>query len=109
MSRILDSLLFFKQDVEKFSDGYGAVTKEDRGWEDGYRNRWSYDKVVRSTHGVNCTGSCGWNVYVKNGIVTLMLPNSDLPLVEGRFLVKVGSRLAPDASKCLSSHRPARR
>jgi nitrate reductase alpha subunit len=23
-----------------------------------YRDRWSYDKVVRSTHGVNCTGSC---------------------------------------------------
>ena len=22
-----------------------------------YRDRWSYDKVVRSTHGVNCTGS----------------------------------------------------
>ena len=23
-----------------------------------YRDRWSSDKVVRSTHGVNCTGSC---------------------------------------------------
>ncbi|PRC42857.1 hypothetical protein C6A85_000000108320, partial [Mycobacterium sp. ITM-2017-0098] len=22
-----------------------------------YRDRWSHDKVVRSTHGVNCTGS----------------------------------------------------
>lgn len=21
-----------------------------------YRDRWSHDKVVRSTHGVNCTG-----------------------------------------------------
>ncbi len=79
MSRILDSLLFFKQDVEKFSDGYGAVTKEDRGWEDGYRNRWSYDKVVRSTHGVNCTGSCGWKVYVKNGIVTWETQVLDYP------------------------------
>ena len=27
-----------------------------------YRDRWSYDKVVRSTHGVNCTGSCSWKV-----------------------------------------------
>ncbi|MGW6228767.1 hypothetical protein ACWFQT_16810, partial [Cellulosimicrobium cellulans] len=25
-----------------------------------YRDRWSHDKVVRSTHGVNCTGSCSW-------------------------------------------------
>ena len=35
-----------------------------------YRDRWSYDKVVRSTHGVNCTGSCSWKVYVKDGIIT---------------------------------------
>ena len=28
-----------------------------------YRNRWSYDTVVRSTHGVNCTGSCSWKIY----------------------------------------------
>ena len=35
-----------------------------------YRDRWSYDKVVRSTHGVNCTGSCSWKVYVRNGIIT---------------------------------------
>jgi nitrate reductase alpha subunit len=33
-----------------------------RQWEDFYRNRWAYDKVVRSTHGVNCTGGCSWNV-----------------------------------------------
>ena len=30
-----------------------------------YRERWSYDKIVRSTHGVNCTGSCSWKIYVK--------------------------------------------
>ena len=35
-----------------------------------YRERWSHDKVVRSTHGVNCTGSCSWKVYVKDGIIT---------------------------------------
>src|SRR5699024_12652789 len=28
-----------------------------------YRDRWSHDKIVRSTHGVNCTGSCAWDVY----------------------------------------------
>ncbi|GAA2594502.1 hypothetical protein GCM10010399_26400 [Dactylosporangium fulvum] len=27
-------------------------------WESFYRDRWRYDRVVRSTHGVNCTGSC---------------------------------------------------
>ena len=35
-----------------------------------YRDRWSHDKVVRSTHGVNCTRSCSWKVYVKDGIIT---------------------------------------
>ena len=29
------------------------------------RERWSHDKVVRTTHGVNCTGSCSWKVFVK--------------------------------------------
>ncbi|MBX9689905.1 MAG: molybdopterin-dependent oxidoreductase, partial [Candidatus Obscuribacterales bacterium] len=51
-----------------------------RQWEDMYRNRWQYDKIVRSTHGVNCTGSCSWNVYVKNGIVTWELQATDYPI-----------------------------
>lgn len=52
-----------------------------REWEDFYRNRWQYDKIVRSTHGVNCTGSCSWNVYVKNGIVTWELQALDYPTI----------------------------
>ena len=35
-----------------------------------YRQRCSHDKIVRSTHGVNCTGSCSWKVYVKDGMIT---------------------------------------
>ena len=35
-----------------------------RGAEEFYRERWRHDKEVRSTHGVNCTGSCTWKVYV---------------------------------------------
>lgn len=54
---------------------------QQRQWEDFYRNRWSYDKVVRSTHGVNCTGSCSWNVYVKSGIVTWELQALDYPTI----------------------------
>ncbi len=53
-----------------------------REWEDFYRNRWSYDKIVRSTHGVNCTGSCSWNIYVKNGIVTWEMQALDYPIVD---------------------------
>ncbi|HET9499252.1 MAG TPA: nitrate reductase subunit alpha [Marmoricola sp.] len=47
--------------------------------DDFYRDRWSHDKVVRSTHGVNCTGSCSWKVYVKDGIITWEAQQTDYP------------------------------
>ncbi|GGK78608.1 nitrate reductase subunit alpha [Sphaerisporangium melleum] len=48
-----------------------------------YRDRWSHDKVVRSTHGVNCTGSCSWKVYVKDGIITWETQQTDYPSAGG--------------------------
>ena len=56
MSHFLDRLSFFARAKEPFADGHGIKTTEDRSWEDGYRKRWQHDKIVRSTHGVNCTG-----------------------------------------------------
>ena len=50
-----------------------------RRWERAYRDRWRHDKVVRSTHGVNCTGSCSWNVYVKDGLITWETQAVDYP------------------------------
>ena len=44
-----------------------------------YRQRHHYDKVVRSTHGVNCTGSCSWKVYVKDGVITWESQATDYP------------------------------
>ena len=44
-----------------------------------YRDRWAHDKVVRSTHGVNCTGSCSWKVYVKDGVITWEAQQTDYP------------------------------
>ncbi len=35
--------------------------------------------MVRSTHGVNCTGSCSWKVYVKDGIITWESQQTDYP------------------------------
>jgi nitrate reductase / nitrite oxidoreductase, alpha subunit len=46
-----------------------------------YRDRWAYDKVVRSTHGVNCTGSCSWKIYVKDGIITWEAQQTDYPSI----------------------------
>ena len=79
MSHFLDRLLFFRKNVDTFSDGHGVTTREDRSWEDGYRQRWEHDKIVRSTHGVNCTGSCSWKIYVKGGIVTWETQQTDYP------------------------------
>jgi nitrate reductase alpha subunit len=79
MSHFLDRLRFFKLKDSTFSNGHGVVTREDRTWEDGYRQRWRFDKVVRSTHGVNCTGSCSWNIHVKNGLVAFEMQATDYP------------------------------
>ena len=79
MSIFLDRLTFFKQSKEPFSSGHGVTTNEDRSWEDGYRKRWQHDKIVRSTHGANCTGSCSWKIYVKGGIVTWETQQTDYP------------------------------
>jgi nitrate reductase alpha subunit len=79
MSHFLDRLTFFTQERQEFADGHGEVRREDRTWEDGYRSRWAHDKIVRSTHGTNCTGSCSWKIYVKGGIVTWETQQTDYP------------------------------
>jgi nitrate reductase alpha subunit len=58
------------------------VDPQSRSWEEFYRNRWQHDKVVRSTHGVNCTGGCTWQIHVKNGIVTWEMQGLDYPELE---------------------------
>jgi nitrate reductase / nitrite oxidoreductase, alpha subunit len=75
---LLDAHQFFRRgpvSAEKWSQ----LVSKDRAWESFYRDRWQHDKVVRSTHGVNCTGSCSWNVYVKDGIITWESQAVDYP------------------------------
>jgi nitrate reductase / nitrite oxidoreductase, alpha subunit len=80
MSHLLDRLNFLQpKELERFANGHGQVTRENREWEDTYRSRWRHDKIVRSTHGVNCTGSCSWKIYVKSGIVTWETQQTDYP------------------------------
>ncbi|HEX7111319.1 MAG TPA: molybdopterin-dependent oxidoreductase, partial [Mizugakiibacter sp.] len=79
MSHFLDRLRYFSRPREAFAGGHGEVRAENRQWEDGYRNRWQHDKIVRSTHGVNCTGSCSWKIYVKGGVVTWETQQTDYP------------------------------
>jgi DMSO reductase family type II enzyme molybdopterin subunit len=53
--------------------GVAGATGHDGGaygrWEDIMRNKWTWDRVVRGSRGINCTGHCAFNVYVRNGIV----------------------------------------
>ncbi|MFI5105359.1 MAG: molybdopterin-dependent oxidoreductase, partial [Terriglobales bacterium] len=43
---------------------------------------WQHDKIIRSTHGVNCTGGCTWQIFVKDGIVTWEMQGLDYPMLE---------------------------
>src|SRR5699024_12188994 len=65
--------------VERYAGNWSALEEKNRDWEDMYRQRWSHDKVVRTTHGVNCTGSCSCKVHVKDGIITWETQQTDYP------------------------------
>ncbi|MCC6747954.1 MAG: nitrate reductase subunit alpha [Deltaproteobacteria bacterium] len=58
------------------------ISPETRRWEEFYRNRFQHDRIVRSTHGVNCTGGCSWQIHVKDGIVVWETQQLDYPLLE---------------------------
>lgn len=82
----LSTLRFFRPknvpgvcQADKTKDGWATTRCGQRSWEDLYRRRSQYDKKVRSTHGVNCTGSCSWDVYVKDGILVWETQATDYP------------------------------
>ena len=50
-----------------------------RAWEDNLRRQFEGEKIVRTVNMPNCTGSCGWNVVVKDGIVMRAEPPLDYP------------------------------
>jgi DMSO reductase family type II enzyme molybdopterin subunit len=54
-----------------------------RTWEDVYRGKWTWDKVVRSSHFVNCwyQAHCAWDVFVKDGLVWREEQAADYPAV----------------------------
>ena len=60
-------------------DGRVVVRDSSSRSEEFYRDRWRHDKEVRSTHGVNCTGSCSWMVYVRDGIISWETQATDYP------------------------------
>ena len=76
MSDPIDRRRYFGGDS---GNGWSAISGKGREWESFYRDRWQHDRVVRSTHGVNCTGSCSWKIHVKDGIVAWETQQTDYP------------------------------
>jgi len=77
-ARLVAAHEFFRRG-EANAEGWSMLIARGRGWESAYRDRWRHDTVVRSTHGVNCTGSRSWNVYVKDGLITWESQAVDYP------------------------------
>ena len=78
--RLMRSAQFFfpgEQSTDRRSLHHDGGREAEEFW----RERWRHDKEVRSTHGVNCTGSCSWKVYVKDGIITWETQQVDYPSV----------------------------
>ena len=50
-------------------------------WMDVYREQWTWDRVHRGTHLINCwyQSHCAWDVYVKDGIVFREEQSGDYP------------------------------
>ena len=97
---VSEALLRLGRHLRPGEAGADLRTLHQVGGRDGdvfYRDRWSHDKVVRSTHGVNCTGSCSWKVYVKDGDHHLGGPADRLPGV------------GPDRPGVRAARLPARR
>ncbi|MFF5207589.1 nitrate reductase subunit alpha [Streptosporangium sp. NPDC000396] len=80
MGPLLAARTFFTKS-EVSADGRTLHQIDPSAWDRFYRDRWAHDKVVRSTHGVNCTGSCSWKVFVKDGLITWEHQATDYPSV----------------------------
>ena len=64
---------------DRIDEDWTELNPRSRAWEALYRGRWQHDRVVRSTHGVNCTGSCSWQVFIKDGIIAWETQQTDYP------------------------------
>ena len=53
-------------------------------WQDLYRKRWKWDRIVYSSHGrANCMSACSWSVFVKDGLVWREEQNAVYGAAEG--------------------------
>jgi len=55
-----------------------------RSWEDLYKKQWTWDKVVKGTHLVNCgyQAACCWDIYIKDGVVIREEQTAEYPPID---------------------------
>jgi len=64
----MTGLPLFHLEQKAFAAEHAA--KKLNSWQDLYRERWTWDKVVKGSHGwLNCRSACNWDIYVKDGVV----------------------------------------
>ena len=52
------------------SRSLAAALPDYRGWEDVFRQKWTWDRIAHGTHSMtNCVSGCAWNLYVKDDMV----------------------------------------
>ena len=79
MSKLLDRFRYFKQKGDTFADGHGQVYNTNRDWEGQLPPAMAVRQNCAIHPRVNCTGSCSWKIYVKNGLVTWETQQTDYP------------------------------
>ena len=79
----MDRLSFMHCGAGWAQEGAAPPIPPYRTWEDVFRNKWRWDKIVRSSHFVNCwyQAHCAWDVYVKDGIVWREEQAADYPAI----------------------------
>jgi len=83
-NKLLKSLKHLRRG-DRINEGWTEHSPRPRTMEDRFRHRWQHDHIVRSTHGVNCTGSCSWKIFVKDGIITWETQQTDYPTTGDNF------------------------
>lgn len=60
--------LHFKRALAE--ENAATATAPLKSWDDLYRQRWQWDRIVKGSHGwLNCRSACEWDIYVKDGVV----------------------------------------
>ena len=68
MSLLSQKFKFLRKE-ERISSGHQITEDGGREWENFIVIVGLTIKLSTTTHGVNCTGSCSWNIYVKNELL----------------------------------------